>query len=137
MANRCGRGSRPHQAEFPLATSPLRSAYLQWVHFAEATLQRQIDYVFSHEHARSVPERIPSIASEAREFASDALALVEAELDSGPFILGTEFAGADMMLGYTLLSARHLGVLTTEFPNANRYLNRLVTRPALPKAIAV
>ena len=61
---------------------------------------------------------------------------VETALDSGPFILGTDFSGADIMLGYTLLSAKHLGVLTSEFPNANRYLDMLVTRPALLTAIA-
>ena len=68
--------------------------------------------------------------------ATSALALVEAALAPGPFILGTEFSGADIMLGYTLLSAKHLGVLTPEFPNASRYLDLLVTRPALLKAIA-
>ncbi len=120
----------------PQPSSPLRPAYLQWVHFSEATLQRQLDYVFSHEHARSEAERIRSVALEARELASSALALVETALDPGPFILGMEFSGADVMLGFTLLSAKHLGVLTPEFPNANRYLDLLVTRPALLKAVA-
>ena len=120
----------------PQGNSPLRPAYLQWVHFTEATLQRQLDYVFSNEHARPESERVPSAAVEARELATNALALVEAALDPGPFILGADFSGADIMLGYTLLSAKHLGVLTPEFPNANRYLNLLVTRPALLKSIA-
>lgn len=116
--------------------SPLRPAYLQWVHFAEASLQRHLDHVFSHEHARPEAERVPEVAAEAREFATRALGLVEGALSPGPFLLGAEFSGADVMLGYTLLSAKHLGVLTPTFSSANRYLDLLVARPALLKAIA-
>ena len=57
-------------------------------------------------------------------------------MEDGPFLLGSDFSGADIMLGYSLLSAKHLGVLTDEFPKLNAYLDRLVERPALRKAIA-
>lgn len=120
----------------PRPESPLWAAYLQWVHFSEATLQRQLDQVFEHEHAQAEAERIPGEAAKARQRGSEALGLVERALDPGPFLLGSDFSGADIMLGYTLLSAKHLGVLTPAFPNTNRYLELLVTRPALRKAIA-
>ncbi len=120
----------------PPPNSPRRPFYLQWVHFTEASLQRHLDYVFSHEHARPEEERSPAIADEARQVAREALGLVERALSPGPFLLGPDFSGADIMLGFTLLSAKHLAVLTPDFSSTNGYLDRLVARPALLKAIA-
>jgi glutathione S-transferase len=41
------------------------------------------------------------------------------------------------MMGYTLMSAKFLGVLTDEYPNANAYFARLQARPAFQKALAM
>jgi len=64
--------------------SPSRPAYLQWVDFSEATLQRPLDYVLSNEHARPEREPIASFAAEARERATHALVLVEPALPQAP-----------------------------------------------------
>jgi glutathione S-transferase len=119
----------------PPSDSPLRPAFLQWVHFAEATLQRALDEIFSQTEARPESERVPALAAEARERAAAAVQAVEQGLHGRDYLLGAEFSGADIMMGYTLLSAKYFGVVTDKHPNVKAYLERLVSRPALRKAL--
>lgn len=114
----------------------LRAAYLQWVHFAEATFQRALDDIFSHEHARAQEERVASVAADARQRATAALDVLENALDGRDYLLGAELSGADIMMGYTLLSSKYFGVLTDHRTSASSYLARLVARPTFRKALA-
>ena len=113
-----------------------RGAYLQWVHFAEATFQRALDDIFSHEHARAQEERILSVATDARERATAAVDVLESALNGRNYLLGAELSGADIMMGYTLLSSKYFGVLTDQRRNASAYLAHLLARPAFRKALS-
>ena len=112
------------------------ATYLQWIHFAEATFQRALDDIFSHEHARAQEERVASVAIDARQRATAALDVLENALNGRDYLLGADLSGADIMMGYTLLSSKYFGVLTDHQSNASSYLTRLVARPALRKALA-
>ena len=57
-------------------------------------------------------------------------------LSDQDYLLGDEFSGADIMMGFTLVVARLLGVLEDRFPNLTGYLARLEARPAYQKAVA-
>ena len=58
-------------------------------------------------------------------------------VELGPHLLGEQFSAADVMMGFTLLAARVLGVLDDRFPALNAYMARLEARPAFQKALAV
>jgi len=63
------------------------------------------------------------------------LGVLENALGDKDHLIG-EFSGADVMMGFTLLAAKLLGVLDDRFPNLRRYLKRLEARPAFQKAAA-
>ncbi len=119
----------------PPVGSPARGAYLQWVHFAEATATPPLSEMAQHMLFKPEAERIPAVVADARQRAVIVLAALEPVLAGKPFLLGTEFCGADIMLGYTLLLTKWFGLLSGEYPNLVAYLERLERRPALQKAL--
>lgn len=46
-------------------------------------------------------------------------------------------SGADIMMGFTLGAALELGVLDERYADLNRYFERLASRPAFQKALAM
>ena len=64
--------------------------------------------------------------------------MLEKALAGKEYLLGREFSAADIMMGYTLLSARAFGVLTDRHLNVSAYLARysLEERAALQKALS-
>ncbi len=86
--------------------------------------------LFKPEH-----ERIQAVVDDAAARVHAALAVVERELGDKPYLLGEEFSGADIMMGYPLQSATWFGLLTERYPRLRAYYGRLGTRPAFRKAM--
>lgn len=120
----------------PKPGTPERAAFLQWVHFAEATCLPPLGDVIRHTLFKPEAERIPVVVEEGRARAAAAFAVVERALEGGDYLLGREFSGADIMMGLTLLIARRVKVLDERFPRLQAYLARLEARPALRKALS-
>ena len=104
--------------------------YLQWFHFAEATLMVPLGNIAQHSFIRPEDKRIPQVAAEAVESAKKMLGILDREL------AGKDFTAADIMLGYSLLLGKMFGLLTDEYANAGAYFARLAARPAFQKATA-
>jgi glutathione S-transferase len=119
----------------PAPGSPLRAPFLQWVHFAEATLFPGLGNIAWHTRFRQDTEAVAGALADYRRWAEAGLEVLEKQLAGKSFVLGAEFSGADIMLGYTLLVAKAFGVLTDAYPAADAYLGRLTERPALRKAL--
>ena len=119
----------------PAPGSALRGPYLQWIHFSEATAFPPIGEMVRHTIFKPEAERIPAVVADARGRAQVTLGVLENALEDKDHLIG-EFSGADVMMGFTLLAARLLGVLDDRFPNLQRYLKRLEARPAFQKAAA-
>jgi glutathione S-transferase len=68
--------------------------------------------------------------------ASEMLAFSDSALRSSNYVLGSEFTAADIMLGYTLSFADHLGLVDDQYRNVRSYLVRLLERPAFQEALA-
>ena len=119
----------------PAPGTPPRAAYLQWVHFSEATLFPPLGDIVRHTIFKPEAERVPAVVEDARARARVTLGVLERALERKPFLLGAEFSGADVMMGFTLLAAKRLGVLDADFPAVSEYLGRLESRPALQKAL--
>jgi glutathione S-transferase len=113
-----------------------RARYLQWLHFAESTAFPPLGIVVWLSVYRGDAAKRGELIEDARGRAATGLGFLERELGDGAYLLGDAFTAADVMMGFTLVAARLLGVLDARFPRVNRYLARLEARPAFQKAAA-
>jgi glutathione S-transferase len=120
----------------PAVGTPLRGTFLQWVHFAEGTLFPPLGEIAWHTMFGSEESRSPVAAETARKRAAAALAVLDKALAGKDYLVGREFSGADIMMGYSLLAAQYLNVLGDGYPNIQAYVGRLAGRPAFQKAAA-
>ena len=62
---------------------------------------------------------------------------LEPHLQRNAYLVGDDFTAADIIMGYSLLLARWFEVLTdSNYPTVNAYLDRLMQRPGLAKALS-
>jgi glutathione S-transferase len=120
----------------PPAGTPERAAYLQWFHYGEASLARFTSEIVRNRFGRTEAERVPAIADDNRVRLHQSIAFVDAELASRPYIAGSDFTAADIMVSYGMIMAKVVRELPAEVPNVTRYLERLKERPAYAKAWA-
>jgi glutathione S-transferase len=120
----------------PPTGSPERAAYLHWLHFAEGTAANSINTIVWLTLYRDDAEKHRAIIDAVRGTADQTFSQVERVVGEQPFLAGKEFTAADVMMGFTLWSAKMLGVLTDSHPRTLEYLERLTSRPAFEKALA-
>lgn len=120
----------------PPVGSPQRAAFLQWLHFAESTAFPPLGIVVWLARYRGEAEQHASLIEDARARARTGLDFLQRELGARTYLLGAEFSAADIMMGFTLVAARLLGVLDDRYPALRAYLERLEARPAFQRAIA-
>ncbi len=121
----------------PAIGSPDRGPYLQWVHFAEATALPPIGDLTRHTLLLPEEARIPKVAEDGRMRAINVLNVLERALIGKDYLVGNDFSGADVMMGYFLMAARMLGVIGTTHPHVGAYWERLASRAAFQKALSV
>src|SRR5262249_41254355 len=102
----------------PRPGTPLRPVFLQWVHFAEATAFPPLGNIAWHRF-RQDAESIPGAMADYRGWAEAWLDTLEHALAEKDYLLGREFSGADVMMGYTLVCAKWLGLLDRRHPNVD------------------
>ena len=119
----------------PAPGTPLRGPFLQWVHFAEATAFPPLGNIAWHVFNRQDADSVPTAIADYRTWAGAALDTLERALSGKDHLLGADFSGADVMMGYTLQCADWFGLLTGAHPNVVAYLARLRARPAFQKAL--
>jgi glutathione S-transferase len=113
------------------------AAYQQWLWFAEASFARPLGDMAQHTIIRPEAERMPAVVEDGRARASQCLAAVEARLGGRTYLGGDAFTAADIAMGWTLMLARHFGVLTpATAPTTARYLDHIGARPAAAIAFA-
>ncbi|KAK9807689.1 hypothetical protein WJX72_006180 [[Myrmecia] bisecta] len=87
-------------------------------------------------HSKLLPEdqRIPEVIPYEEAKAIPRLLIINDELRDRPYIAGDEFTAADAMIGYTLsVTRKSTDLLTssdTDFKNIEKYLDRVLSRPA-------
>ena len=119
----------------PPIGSPLRGEFLQWMYFAEASAFPPLGVIVRHALYKGDADKVAGAISDARERARTALDFVERALDGKDYLLGGEFSAADVMMGFTLMAARALGVLDQAYPRLGQYLARLEARPAFKASV--
>lgn len=121
----------------PPPATPARAAFLQWLHFSEATLFPPLGIVVWLTRYREDGAAHAAIVADARTRARSSLERVERQLDGRPYILGETFSAADVMLGFTLWAARFLECLDEDLAECRAYLARLEARPACRLAFSL
>jgi glutathione S-transferase len=119
----------------PKLGSPERPKFLQWLHFAEASMAPPLGLIVQNTLIRPEAERISAIVPDAIKGAGNALAVAERALAGRDWLLG-EFSAADVMMGYSVLLANFVKLVTDATPNLRAYLARCQERPAFRKATA-
>jgi len=119
----------------PPLGSPARARFLQWIHFAESTAFAGLGNIAWHRVNRKDADQLPVAMADYTAWATAALDVVEQALADGPYLLGDEFSGADVMVGYSVQIAQWFGLVGAEHPRVAAYLARLAARPAFRKTI--
>ncbi|MEZ5552354.1 MAG: glutathione S-transferase family protein [Pseudomonadales bacterium] len=118
----------------PAPGSREKGEWLQWVHFADGTAFPPLGIVIWLAVYRDDADQHPALIEDARQRARTAFELLERQLADRAWILGEHFSAADIMLGFTLLAARLLGIVQVD-SELGRYVGRLEERPAFQRAL--
>jgi glutathione S-transferase len=120
----------------PPIGSPERAAYLYWFHYSEASAAVPINQYVGLAVYGGETDKDADMIERARQSADRMLDQVEAAIRGRSFLVGDTLTAADIMMGFTLWSARMLKLLDQRHPETLRYLNELKARPAFAKALA-
>ncbi|MEZ4382188.1 MAG: glutathione S-transferase family protein [Nannocystaceae bacterium] len=120
----------PQRRFAPALDDPRRGRYLQWIFLAMTDLYAVVHPVY-------VRHFFGGAAADDSERAAfeRVVALTDAALASGPFLLGDGFTAADVIFGGVLVWAADCGLLDGRSPTAD-YLARVRARPAFARAEA-
>jgi glutathione S-transferase len=120
----------------PAIAAPERAAYLYWFHFAEGSAAAPINQIVGLTVYSENPDKYADLVASSRRSADRVLDLVEREIAGRHFLVGDALSAADIMMGFTLWSARMLKILGPRHPETLRYLGELKARPAFARALA-
>ena len=99
---------------------PDYGAFLNWLHFGEATLTFPQTIVLRYERLEAPERRLPQAVADYRRWFLGRLRTLESLLAGREGICAGRFTMADISVGYALLLAEYLG-LEPEFPPSVRY----------------
>lgn len=112
------------------------AAYLNFLHFGEATLTFPQTLVLRYTHFETPERRAPQVAEDYAKWFLARLRTLESRLGEHDFLTGGRFTAADVSVGYALLLAQHLGLHERFTPEVARYWERLRTRDGFGRAMA-
>lgn len=112
-------------------------AWLNWLHFGEATLTFPQTLVLRYRYMEPEERRLPQAAEDYQRWFLARLRAVDAALPGAEFLCAGRFTAADISVGYALMLSEHLG-LQEQFPPAVReYWERLKQRDACRRAMQI
>jgi len=126
-----------HGANSELAVAPAEpdfGAWLNYVHFGEATLTFPQTLVLRYRFFEPAERRQPQVADDYAKWFLARLRTLEARLAEREYLCAGRFTIADISVGYALLLAEHLGLHAQFTPNVAAYWQRLKHRPAYQRA---
>jgi len=119
----------------PAVGTPERAYYYQWSVFACAELDPPIMMVFDNTLRPDVEHNSELAACGRNSFAIRAKALSNVLRDR-QFLLGSDFCGADILIGHSCFMATFTGLLG-EYPILESYFERLQKRPGYQRAYSI
>ena len=117
-----------HEQDYP--------AYLNFLHFGEATLTFPQTLILRYTHFESGERRSPQVAEDYAKWFLARLRTLEPRLGQHEFLAADRFTAADVSVGYALLLAQHLGLNERFTPEVAHYWERLQVRDGFLRALA-
>lgn len=115
---------------------PAYGAWLNWLHFGEATLTFPQTLVLRYGRLESPERRQPQVVTDYTRWFLARLRAVDTALAGGDFLCAQRFTVADVSVGYALMLAQHLDLADQFTPAVAAYWQRLQARPAFARALA-
>jgi glutathione S-transferase len=111
------------------------AAWLNWMHFGEATLTFPQTLVLRYRHLEPEERRLPQAAEDYQRWFLARLRAVDTALADREFLCAGRLTTADVSVGYALMLAEYLG-MQEQFPPAVRaYWERLKQREGYRRAL--
>lgn len=110
-------------------------AYLNFLHFGEATLTFPQTLVLRYSRFEPGPRRQPAVADDYAKWFHARLRTLEPLLSQQQYLCAGRFTAADVSVGYALLLAQHLGLAPRFTPAVQAYWLRLQQRDAYNRAL--
>jgi glutathione S-transferase len=115
---------------------PAYGAFLNFLHFGEATLTFPEAVVLRYSRIEPEERRQPQVVEDYARFFYGRLRMAEATLSNSDYLCADRFTVADISVGYALLLSHHNG-LSEKLPDAVRaYWTRLQAREGFQRADA-
>lgn len=112
-------------------------AYLNWLHFGEATLTFPQTIILRYGRFETLERRLPQAVEDYRRWFLGRLRAIDGTMANKPYLCAERFTAADVSVGYALMLAEYLQ-LDAQFPdNVAAYWARLKGRDAYARALDV
>lgn len=110
-------------------------AFLNWLHFGEATLTFPQTLILRYRHFETPERRQPQVAEDYQRWFLARLRGIDAVVNKQEYLCAGRFTVADISVGYALMLAEYLG-LAPEFPPAvQAYWERLASRDGCRRSL--
>lgn len=116
---------------------PAFGAYLNFLHFGEATLTFPQTLVLRYTHFETPERKQPQVADDYARWFLARLRTIEPLLERALFLCAGRFTAADVSVGYALLLAQHLELSNRFKPAVQAYWQRLQAREAFQRALSL
>jgi glutathione S-transferase len=123
----------------PLAVAtdePDFGAFLNWLHFGEATLTFPQTLVLRYSQLEPAERRHPQVVEDYSRWFLGRLRAIEAAAGKAEYLCAGRFTAADISVGYALLLAQRLGLSAQFGPAVSAYWERLQRRDGFLRAVA-
>lgn len=117
------------------ADEPDYGAFLNWLHFGEATLTFPQTLVLRYSRFEPEARRRPQVVEDYSRWFLARLRAVETAVSQADWLCGGRFTAADISVGYALMLAGNLGLDARFKPGVQAYRERLRQRPAFAAAL--
>ena len=118
----------------PAVGTQSRPIFLQWLHWAEATLMPPMGAIMANRFVLKGEDRSEAALSVGRRQFANALRILGEAVDGKQFLVDDAFSAADIMVGYSLSLARGVGELPEEPKSLATWLEGLASRPAYQRS---
>lgn len=122
----------------PLVVGPEEAdygAYLNWLHFGEATLTFPQTLVLRYSQLEPEERRNPQVVEDYSRWFLGRLRVIETITAANEHICAGRFTAADISVGYALLLAQRLGLAPQFGPAVTAYWARLQQRDGYKRAV--
>ena len=122
----------------PLAVDvdePDYGAFINWLHFGEATLTFPQTLVLRYTQLEPEERRSPQVATDYAKWFFGRLRAVEAATAKSETLCAGRFTAADISVGYALLLAQRIGLAKDFGPAVAAYWQRLQARDGFRRAV--